>query len=198
MRDNYTKFIDEKILEISKTHRVLDVGGGERFQKWLERYRPLFQHCEYQTMDYDPQTGADVIGNIHAIPLPDNSVDSIICHCVLEHVEDPIRAVKELYRILKLGGVIFVHVPSIYPYHARKGHYPDYWRFFDDTLVMLFKDFSHVEMVKRGGYFKALFFFFPMQHKLRWFIDPLTSFLDMFFRTEKRTTTSGYYLFARK
>ncbi len=198
MQDNYTRFIDEKILEISKTHRVLDIGGGERFQKWLGKYQPLFQSCEYQTMDYDSHSGADVVGDIHAIPLADNSVDSIICHCVLEHVEDPIRAVKELYRILQPGGMVFVHVPSIYPYHARKGHYPDYWRFFDDTLVMLFKDFSHVEMVKRGGYFKALLFFSPFQHKLRRVIDPLSSVLDRLFRTEKRTTTSGYYLFAKK
>ncbi len=198
MRNNYTEFINEKILEISKTHRVLDIGGGERFQKWLEKYQPLFQRCEYQTMDYDVHSGADVVGDIHAIPLPAASVDSIICHCVLEHVRDPIRAVAELYRILKPGGVIFVHVPSIYPYHARKGHYPDYWRFFDDTLQMLFKDFSKVEIAKRGGYFKVLFFFFPFQHKLRWVIDPFALFLDTLFRTERRTTTSGYYLFAKK
>ena len=57
---------------------------------------------------------------------------------VLEHIKDPIRAVGEMHRILKKGGKIFVYVPSIYPYHARKGFYPDYWRFFDDTLLFLF------------------------------------------------------------
>ena len=81
---------------------------------------------------------------------------------------------------------------------AQAGHYGDYWRFFDDTIIALCKDFSKVEYVKRGGYFKALFFFLPMQHKLRFIIDPLASFLDGLFQTEKRTTTSGYYVYAIK
>lgn len=198
MRDAYTKFIDEKVEELSRGAYVLDIGGGERFQKWLTKYEHLFKECRYETMDYDVESGATLVGDIHDIPLAENSVDSIICHCVLEHVRDPIRAVEELYRVLKPGGGVFVHVPSVYPYHARKGHYPDYWRFFDDTLEMLFKDFSHVEMVKRGGYFKALFFFIPLQHKIRWLLDPLARLLDALFRTERRTTTSGYYLFAIK
>ncbi|MCR4329100.1 MAG: class I SAM-dependent methyltransferase [Candidatus Roizmanbacteria bacterium] len=198
MANFYTQFIDEKMKVLSQGSYVLDIGGGERFQKWLAKYKELFTHCRYETMDYDVNSGANVIGDIHNIPLDDNSVDSIICHCVLEHVRDPIRAVEELLRILKSGGHVFVHVPSIYPYHARKGHYPDYWRFFDETLEMLFKDFSHIEMVKRGGYFKALFFFIPFQHRLRWVLDPLAQSLDTLFRTERRTTTSGYYLFATK
>ena len=126
------------------------------------------------------------------------SIDAIICHSVLEHVENPILAAKEMHRILKVGGKLFLHVPSIYPYHARKGFYPDYWRFFDDTLRNILKDFTKVEIVKRGGYFKALFFFVPFQHKLRPIIDPLAAFLDWLFRTENRTTTSGYYVYAEK
>ena len=88
--------------------------------------------------------------------------------------------------------------PSTYPYHARRGHYPDYWRFFDDTIHILCKDFSKVEFVKRGGYFKAMFFFLPLQHRLRFLIDPLAGFLDAICKTEARSTTSGYYIYAIK
>lgn len=186
------------MVELSKEKKVLDVGGGERFQKWLKEYEHLFINSNYQTFDYDLKSGADIIGDIHKMPIESDAVDAIICHSVLEHVKDPIRAVDELYRILRPGGKIFVHVPSIYPYHARKGHYPDYWRFFDDTLLFLFKDFSKVELVKRGGYFKALFFFAPMQHKLQFLLNPMANFLDKIFRTEKRNTTSGYYVYALK
>lgn len=198
MREPFKVFIDEKMKAMSKTGVVLDIGGGERFQKWLQEYQHLFSECDYKTMDYDEKSGADVVGDIHHIPLQDNSVDSIICSSVLEHVKDPIRAVAELHRILKPGGGVFVHVPSIYPYHARKGHYLDYWRFFDDTLNFLFEDFNNVEIVKRGGYFKALFFFLPLQHKIRFLIDPLAYALDALFKTEQRTTTSGYYVYAIK
>lgn len=198
MREKCKVFIDEKIREISKTKIILDIGGGEPFGKWLAEYKNYFGNSEYKTMDYDPASGAEVIGDIHSIPLADGSVDSIICHCVLEHVKDPIRAVSELYRILKPGGAVFGRVPSIYPYHARKGHYPDYWRFFDDTLIFLLKDFKSVELAKRGGYFKALFFFIPFQHRLQFILSPVANILDALFKTERRTTTSDYYFYAVK
>lgn len=195
---HYQKFIDEKMVLISKEKVVLDIGGGDRFQKWLEPYKDLFKNSDYKTMDYDARTGADVVGDIHAIPLKDESVDAIICSSVLEHVKDPIRAVLELKRVLKKGGKIFVYVPSIYPYHARKGSYPDYWRFFDDSLLFMFEGFSKVELIKAGGYFKTLSFFFPVQHKLKFILHPVSTILDKIFGTAKRTTTYGYYLYAIK
>ncbi len=162
-------FIDKKIKEISQEKIILDVGGGKRFQKWLKEYKHLFKNCDFKIMDYDNSIGADLVGDIHDIPLINNSVDAIICSSVLEHVENPIKAVKEMRRILKKNGKIFVYIPSIYPYHAKKGTYPDYWRFFDDTISLLFKDFKEVEIEKRGGYFKALSFFFPKQNRIRFF-----------------------------
>ena len=196
---DFEKFIGSWMQQIAdKKGVILDMGGGERFQKWLAPYKHLFEGSDYKSFDYDASTKPDVVGDIHAIPLKDNSVDSIICSSVLEHIENPIVASKELHRVLKPGGILFVYVPSIYPYHARKGHYPDYWRFFDDTLLFLFKDFKQVKIEKRGGYFRALFFFMPLQHKLRFIIDPLAKFLDSVFKTNRRTTTSGYYVFAVK
>lgn len=194
----YKKFIDKKIAEIAKEKIVLDIGGGGRFTKWLSKYKNLFENCDYKTMDFDDSTGADIVGDIHNIPIKDESIDAIICSSVLEHVENPIISVREIHRILKKGGKLFVHIPSIYPYHARSGHYHDYWRFFDDTINLLFKDFSKVEFVKRGAYFKAIFFFLPFQHRLRFIIDPLAWFLDTLFKTEKRSTTAGYYIYAVK
>lgn len=194
----YRKFLNEKMIEVAREKVVLDIGGGERFQKWLAPYKDLFKNCEYKSMDYDERTGADVVGDIHNIPLAEGSVDAVICSSVLEHIKDPIRAVEEIRRILKVGGKAFVYVPSIYPYHASKGYYPDYWRFFDDTLLMLFENYSKVELQKCGGYFKALSFFVPMQHKLKWLLDPVANFLDTIFKTNKRTTTYGYFLYAVK
>lgn len=192
------RFIQEKLRQLSHCHTVVDVGGGERFQKWLAPYRSYFDNVDYKTFDYDARSGADIIGDIHNIPLPEGSVDGVICHSVLEHVQDPLRAARELHRILVPGGALFLHVPSIYPYHARKGVYPDYWRFFDDTLELLLQGFTDIEIVKRGGYFMALSFFFPLQHRLRFVLNPLATVLDRLFKTDRRTTTAGYYVYAIK
>jgi len=191
-------FIGKSIARIATKQTILDVGGGEPFSKWLKKYEPLFKNTTYQTFDYDSRTGAHVVGDIHAIPVTDNAYDAIICSSVLEHVRDPLTAMREMHRILKPGGYMFFYVPSIYPYHARKGHYPDIWRFFDDTIHILFKDFSSFEIEKRGGYFLALSFFVPMQHRLRSVLTPLATFLDKVFKTDRKNTTAGYYVFAIK
>ncbi len=194
----YKEFIREKIIEISREKSILDVGGGKRFTKWLSVYKDLFVGSDYKTMDFDSSTGADIVGDIHKIPLKNESIDAVICSSVLEHVKNPVIAVNEIYRILKPGGKMFVHVPSTYPYHARKNHYFDYWRFFDDTIHLLFSNFSKMEFVKWGGYFMAMSFFVPFQHNFRFLLDPLSSSLDFLFRTEKRTTTAGYYVYLIK
>ena len=49
-------------------------------------------------MDYDDTTGADVVGDIHNIPLKNESIDAVICSSVLEHAENPIVAMKEIHR----------------------------------------------------------------------------------------------------
>ena len=43
----------------------------------------------------------------------DNSFDFIICSHVLEHVADDLKAMKELYRVLKPGGKAIVMVPIL-------------------------------------------------------------------------------------
>ncbi|MBP9816815.1 MAG: class I SAM-dependent methyltransferase [Candidatus Pacebacteria bacterium] len=191
-------FIDASMKKIAEGPIILDVGGGTRFGKWMKHYEPLFEGRDYRTFDYDSTTGADVVGDIHAIPVETNVIDSIICSSVLEHVRDPLKAMRELHRILKPGGRIFFYVPSIYPYHAHRGHYPDYWRFFDDTINEMFSIFTEHSIHKRGGYFLALSFFVPMQHKLRWFLNPFAEFLDGALKTEEKTTTAGYYVYAVK
>lgn len=195
---DYKKFIDSKMEIIGKEDIVVDVGGGKRFQKWLKPYESLFAECEYKTMDLDASSNPDIIGDIHKIPLQNESVNAVICSSVLEHVNDPIRATQEMYRILKKGGKMFIFVPSIYPYHSQEGHYPDMWRFFDDSLIFMCKDFSSVEICKYGGYFKAMSFFMPMQHRLQWLLGPVATFFDSFLGVSKRHTTAGYYIFAIK
>lgn len=198
MRGRHKRFIDEAMRKIAAQGEVLDVGGGEPFGKWMEEYRPLFKDCSYRTCDYDASTGADVIGDIHNLPVPDESVKAIICSSVLEHVRDPLQAMREMHRILVPGGRMFLYIPSTYPYHARPGHYPDYWRFFKDTLEELATGFTELHIEKRGGYFTALSFFVPMQHKMQWFLAPLAEALDTLFKTERRNTTAGYFAYLVK
>lgn len=65
----------------------------------------------YVTCDYAPGVG-DLTINVEQIDLSDNSFDVVYCSHVLEHVDDS-RAIPELYRIVKSGGVLLAMVPLI-------------------------------------------------------------------------------------
>ncbi|HUU64049.1 MAG TPA: class I SAM-dependent methyltransferase [Dehalococcoidia bacterium] len=54
------------------------------------------------------------LGDILDIHYPDSSLDAYISMGVVEHFEDgPTPALKEAYRVLKPGGLIFVSVPTV-------------------------------------------------------------------------------------
>lgn len=57
----------------------------------------------YQTADLESPL-ADLHFDIQQIPIADESFDVVICNHLMEHVEDDLRAMRELHRILKRGG----------------------------------------------------------------------------------------------
>ncbi len=65
----------------------------------------------YQSADIAPGR-ADLVLNIEAIGVPDQSHDCIVCSHVLEHVDDK-KALAEIYRALKPGGVALIMLPVI-------------------------------------------------------------------------------------
>ena len=48
----------------------------------------------------------------HEIPLEDNRFDVVFCNHVMEHVENPLQCMKELYRVMKKGGWALIQVPQ--------------------------------------------------------------------------------------
>ena len=79
-------------------------------EKPLER---IFRNCEnisYLTADLEKDNVMEKmdITNIH---YSDDYFDAIICNHVLEHINEDIKAMKELYRVLKPGGWAILQVP---------------------------------------------------------------------------------------
>ena len=78
-------------------------------QCFLARFRKL--NHDYKTADLDSPI-ADVKADIINLPFNDNSFDVIFCNHVLEHVQDDTRAMKELFRVMKKGGMGIFQVPQ--------------------------------------------------------------------------------------
>ncbi len=67
--------------------------------------------------------------NIYALPYPDNTFDAVILSEILEHVDDDVAALTEVYRVLRPGGVAAITVPN--------ADYPFLWDPINKTLEML-------------------------------------------------------------
>lgn len=73
------------------------------------------QHQErYITTDLESPL-AKVKADIHDLPFDENIFDVAICNHVLEHVANDIKAMKEIYRVLKPGGWAILQVPFFSP-----------------------------------------------------------------------------------
>ena len=57
---------------------------------------------------------ADMHFDVQSIPMEDNSVDIIICNHLLEHVESDHKALQEMYRIMRSGGIGVMLAPIDY------------------------------------------------------------------------------------
>jgi SAM-dependent methyltransferase len=55
---------------------------------------------------------ADMHFDLHNIPLEDNRFDVVFCNHVMEHVDDAIRCMSELYRVMRPGGWGIMQVPQ--------------------------------------------------------------------------------------
>ena len=71
--------------------------------------RPLARR--YRSADIAPGR-ADLVLNIERLALEPDSVEAVICAHVLEHVDDG-KALRELFRILRPGGLVVISVPII-------------------------------------------------------------------------------------
>lgn len=190
------QFYDEKIREIAKSSKVIDVGGATPFQKNMAKYKPLFEGVDYKTMDYSPAFKPDIVGDIHHMPFADAEIEAIVCNAVLEHVHDPIRAVEEIHRVLKPGGKVLLWIPFLYPYHSHSSEYGDYWRFSSDAIEYMFRNFSKLEFVESKGYFKTMLELSPFPGFLQKILVPLVNLADLIVPISKQV--SGHSIYAEK
>jgi hypothetical protein len=57
---------------------------------------------------------ADVKMDVHNIPFDESTFDVVFCNHVMEHVEDDIKAMSEIFRVLKPGGWAILQSPQDY------------------------------------------------------------------------------------
>ncbi len=76
-------------------------------------YRKIKQHKEitYHSTDFENEFLAEYRYDITQISVENDFFDRIICYHILEHIPDDHKAMRELYRVLKQGGVAIIQTP---------------------------------------------------------------------------------------
>lgn len=147
--------------------RILDAGCGK------QPYRAACGHLRYVAQDfggYDPAERnegglhpaafpygpLDHVCDIASIPEPDGAFDAILCTEVLEHVADPVAAIRELARLTAPGGALLLTAPFLSLTHFAPYHFCTGFNrhFYEAHLPAL--GFAEVTCEANGNFFELL------------------------------------------
>lgn len=217
---NRDQFVASMAGQLSPGTKVLDAGAGPC------RYKPLFQHCQYESQDFAQYQGTehrygqlDYVGDITEIPVVDGYFDCVLCTEVLEHIPEPERAIKEFSRILKRGGTLILTAPlgsgiHMAPYHYYGG-FSRYWY----GYVLPKHGFEIKSVQPNGGFFRLygqesqrfLSLLTPRSAPARTLFFPVKIVLALWFRLlmplvgylldpldKQRDFTVGYFVIASR
>lgn len=145
---------------------LLDAGAGE------QRFKKYCCHLNYTAMDfaeYDgqgdgkglqtgtfDQTKLDIVADITDVPVADSSFDAIMCIEVIEHVHSPVKAMEELVRLLKPGGILIITAPfasltHFAPHHYATGFNKYFYQYHFERLEMTIE-----ELTPNGNFFEFI------------------------------------------
>lgn len=163
---NRVEWVKQKLRDIPAGSRLLDAGAGE------QRFRNYCDHLQYVAQDfgrYDgigdsaglhtqkwDQANLDIVSDITAIPESAESFDAILCTEVLEHVPDPIAALRELSRLLRRQGTLILTAPFCSLTHFAPYHfYSGFNRYFFERHLKN-AGFDILEITTNGNFFEFL------------------------------------------
>jgi SAM-dependent methyltransferase len=139
-----------------RSPRILIVGGGTVGDGLSDLYAD--PTVDLVPFDIYVTPVVQFIGDGHAIPLADESMDGVIVQAVLEHVVEPTTVVAEIERVLRPGGIVYADTPFLQQVH--EGPY-DFTRFTDSGHRYLFRRFERIDSGGIAGAGTAL----------RWSVD---------------------------
>lgn len=100
--------------------------------------RSIFSGHDYTGFDIEAGPGVDAVCyDPENIPADQNSFDFVLSANCLEHTRRPWVVVREMARVVRPGGLIFLLMPAFHTYHA---HPIDCWRCYAEGMRGLLED----------------------------------------------------------
>jgi len=150
-RQNLYEWLEKALIQFTKPDDfVLSIGAGGGIKNVLKQ-----NHVQFKEIDIDPKRNPDFVCDIcDMAPIADGSVDVVVCMEVLEHVTNPVKAISEMRRVLKDGGVVIGSTPFTFPIHDAPN---DFFRYTKFGLDHIFRNFTKIALRERNNYINAIY-----------------------------------------
>src|SRR5437588_40175 len=127
MRPIIHDFIADVAESFDLAEPIVEIGSrpAEGQEEW-PLLRDIFPGRDFIGCDLFEGPNVDRIEDVHRLSFADNTVGSVVSVDTLEHVADPLRAVAEMHRVLRPGGLCAIASVMFFWIHE---HPWDYWRF---------------------------------------------------------------------
>lgn len=117
---------------------VLELGAG------VKPYRKYFKIAKVITTDIVDLPNITEIADVQYLKYNDNSFNFIICNNVFEHLNNPRKAAKEIFRCLRKNGKAIIVTPFLFPIHDEPF---DFFRYTEHGLKNIFKMFDDIRII---------------------------------------------------
>ena len=148
MRGNIREFVRVVAETLTIPQPVVEIGAflveGQPYDADL---RPLFAGADYTGCDIRPGPGVDRVEDVHALSFGTDSLGTVLVLETLEHVRNPLRAMTEVFRVLRPGGLAVISSCMDFPVHE---HPADYWRFPPQGFDLLLERFTPRRVYVQG------------------------------------------------
>lgn len=148
MRGNIRAFVKVVAETLESPEPIIEIGSFQvAGQMYSADLRPLFPGKKYLGCDVQEGPGVDRIEDVHRLSFADRSIGTVLMLETLEHVQNPLRAMAEIFRVLRAEGVVVISSCMDFPVHE----YPaDYWRFTPQGFDLLLEHFSPRRVYVQG------------------------------------------------
>ena len=195
--------------------RVLEAGQGRfGFSIFYNQYFKKVYGADLHDMsEFHPGVESITADFCQHIPLEDQSINLIVSHSVLEHVDDVGAALRNFDRILKVGGFMFISISPLY-YSAAGAHINEPqklsdWEHLNPDNMYFDVDYPILEGGIPGTYLNKITFskFISLIGQMPYSIlcnkisidpRPIPSYVDQIAHSETDLRTKGFFLLIKK
>lgn len=148
IRDLFSK------LDPSKRYSFLDIAPHNGLQKIISSY----SNIDYRSADLFKDNVDDNVDITNMNIYTSESFDFILCSHVLEHIEQDKQAIREIYRVLKNGGLAIIMVPILLTLSEDLENpewvtFAERWKYYgQDDHVRLYSKVGFVNKLQEAGF----------------------------------------------